>query len=97
MIENARIDETQTKLLMETIGKNAWSSAANVGVDVWSNFHESPHCTGYGHSRHSLPGQQIVDWRSNPFVDPLTVVKHQILSRVGEIHAARESNLRASQ
>ncbi len=42
MNENARINETQTKLLIETIGKNAWSSSADVRVDVWSNFHESP-------------------------------------------------------
>jgi hypothetical protein len=42
MNENARINEMQTMLLIETIRKNAWSSAADVRVDVWSNFHKSP-------------------------------------------------------
>ena len=42
MNKNALITEKQTKLLIETIGKNAWSNATDVRVDVWSNFHESP-------------------------------------------------------
>ena len=41
MNKNAQINEKQTKLLLETIGKYAWSGA-DVRVDVWSNFHESP-------------------------------------------------------
>jgi hypothetical protein len=43
MNKNALINEEQTKLLIETIGKNAWSGAAPVvRVDAWSNFHQSP-------------------------------------------------------
>ncbi len=43
MSKNAMINEKQTKLLIETIGRNAWFSGdPGVRVDVWSNFHESP-------------------------------------------------------
>ena len=43
MNKNALINEKQTKLLIETIGKNAWFNApAGVGVDAWTNFHQSP-------------------------------------------------------
>lgn len=37
------LDEQQTLLLIETIGKNVWFEA-NPGIQVaaWSNFHESP-------------------------------------------------------
>lgn len=39
--KNEQINEKQTKLLIDTIGKNDWSSAADLRVDVWSNFRES--------------------------------------------------------
>ncbi len=42
MNNNTLINEKQTKLLIETIGKNGWSGAADVRVDAWSNFCESP-------------------------------------------------------
>jgi hypothetical protein len=42
MNENARMNEKQTKLLIDTIGKNDWSTATDLRFDVWSNFHESP-------------------------------------------------------
>lgn len=41
MNKNGQISETQTKLLIETIGKNDWSSAVDLHVDVWSNFHDT--------------------------------------------------------
>jgi hypothetical protein len=43
MNKTALIDEKQTKLLIETIGKNAWFDAnPDLRVDAWSNFHQSP-------------------------------------------------------
>lgn len=41
MNKNVLIDEKQTSLLMETIGKNAWANVADIHLDVWSNFHAS--------------------------------------------------------
>ena len=43
MNENALMDEKQTKLLIETIGKNGWCSTdSSIRLDVWSNFTQSP-------------------------------------------------------
>lgn len=42
MNKNELINEKQTHLLIETIGKNAWANDASVRVDVWANFHASP-------------------------------------------------------
>lgn len=43
MDKNSSFNQKQTQLLIETIGKNGWSSAnQTIRVDVWSNFHESP-------------------------------------------------------
>jgi hypothetical protein len=43
MNENAVIDEKQTKLLIETIGKNGWCGTdLSIRLDVWSNFTQSP-------------------------------------------------------
>ncbi len=41
MGNNVSLNEKQTKLLIETIGKNDWSSAPDLRLDVWSNFHQS--------------------------------------------------------
>ena len=43
MGKNAALNEKQTKLLIETIGKNEWFRAdPGLQLDVWSNFHQSP-------------------------------------------------------
>ncbi len=43
MKKNPEINEKQIKLLIETIGKNAWGSAdLGVRVVAWSNFQQSP-------------------------------------------------------
>lgn len=43
MNEPFRMNEKQVKLVIETIGKNAWwSGDPGTRVDVWSNFHQSP-------------------------------------------------------
>lgn len=37
------MNDQQLKLVIETVGKNAWwRGAPRTRVDVWSNFHESP-------------------------------------------------------
>jgi len=43
MDKNALINQKQTELLMETIGKNTWFDAnPSIRMDVWSNFRQSP-------------------------------------------------------
>ena len=43
MNQNALLNDKQTQLLIETIGKNGWCSAdPGVQLDVWSNFPKSP-------------------------------------------------------
>lgn len=43
MNKSSSINQKQTQLLIETIGKNDWSSAEQgIRIDVWSNFHQSP-------------------------------------------------------
>ena len=43
MNQNALLNDKQTQLLIETIGKNGWCSAdPGVRLDMWSNFPKSP-------------------------------------------------------
>jgi hypothetical protein len=43
MNKNSLLNDKQTQLLIETIGKNGWCSAdSSLRLDVWSNFLESP-------------------------------------------------------
>jgi hypothetical protein len=43
MNESTLIDEKQTKLLIETIGKNGWCGTdLSIRVKAWSTFPESP-------------------------------------------------------
>lgn len=43
MNQNDQMNEKQTELLIDTIGKNAWFDAnPSVRVAAWSNFHRSP-------------------------------------------------------
>jgi hypothetical protein len=88
MNKNALINEEQTKLLIETIGKNAWSSAAPVvRVDAWSNFHQSPDSLrnylckdGSGYIRGLTMGQ-VPSW-----CDPTP--RSALGANVDEIHTA---------
>lgn len=43
MIKSSSLNQKQMQLLIETIGKNDWSSAEQgIRIDAWSNFHQSP-------------------------------------------------------
>jgi hypothetical protein len=43
MSKNTLLNDKQTKLLIETIGKNEWCLAdPDVRLDVWSNFQQAP-------------------------------------------------------
>ena len=42
MNKNSLLNDKQTQLLIETIGKNGWCNAdLDIRLDVWSNFTES--------------------------------------------------------